>query len=80
MGTGRVALETWRRPEKKAGEGFPCLKIMIAVIVLFMPGIACLMQNGYKKRTNNRDLFRLTRVCFLEQDPAFGGQPEHDLA
>jgi hypothetical protein len=45
--TGGIELETRRRPEKKAGEGLPYLKIMIAVIVLILLGLAWLVLNGH---------------------------------
>jgi hypothetical protein len=78
--TGGVALETRHRPEKKAGYGLPYLKIMIVIIALALPGLAFAHADRALKRMNEWDLYRLMYVCFLEQDPAFGGQPEHDLA
>lgn len=45
--TGGVAMESQRRPEKNAGESHPYLKIMVAVVVLVLLGLAWLAQNGY---------------------------------
>ena len=47
--TGGIALESRRRPEKRAaaGEGLPYLKIMIAVIVLVLLGLAWLALTGH---------------------------------
>jgi hypothetical protein len=45
--TGGVALDTRRRQEKKAGEGLPYLKIMIAIVVLVLLGLAWLVLTGY---------------------------------
>jgi hypothetical protein len=45
--TGGVTLETRRRPEKKAGEGLPYLKIMIVTIVLVLLGFAWLVLGGH---------------------------------
>ena len=45
--TGGVAMESQHRPEKKAGEGLPYLKIMAAVVVLVLLGLAWLALNGY---------------------------------
>jgi hypothetical protein len=45
--TGGVALETRRRPEKKAGEGLPYLKIVIVMIVLVLLGLAWLVLGGH---------------------------------
>jgi hypothetical protein len=46
--TGGVAPESNRRPVKKANEGLPYLKIMIAVIVLILLGLAWLVLTGYQ--------------------------------
>jgi hypothetical protein len=45
--TGGVALESRREPEKKTGNGLPYLKIMIAVIVLALFGLAWLVLTGH---------------------------------
>jgi hypothetical protein len=45
--TGGIALETRRRPEKKAGEGLPYLKIMIVIIVLVLLGLALLVLTSH---------------------------------
>ncbi|MFA5267384.1 MAG: AN1-type zinc finger protein [Methanoregula sp.] len=46
--TGGIAPETRRRPEKKTGDGLPYLKIMIAIIVLVLLGLAWLVLSGYR--------------------------------
>lgn len=45
--TGGVALESRREPKKKTGNGLPYLKIMIAVIVLALFGLAWLVLTGH---------------------------------
>jgi uncharacterized protein len=45
--TGGIALEPRHRPEKKAGEGLPYLKIMIVIIVLVLLGLAWLVLTGH---------------------------------
>ena len=45
--TGGVAMESQRRPEKNAGEHPPYLRIMVAVVVLVLLGLAWLTLNGY---------------------------------
>ena len=44
--TGGTATESRRRPVKNAGEGLPYLKIMVAIIVLVMLGLAWLVLSG----------------------------------
>jgi hypothetical protein len=44
--TGGTALETRRKPGKKTDEGLPYLKIMIAIIVLVLLGLAWLVLGG----------------------------------
>jgi hypothetical protein len=44
--TGGIVPETRRRPEKKAGEGLPYMKIMIVIIVLVLLGIAWQVLTG----------------------------------
>jgi flagellar basal body-associated protein FliL len=46
--TGGVAADTRRGAAKKAGRGFPYLKIMIAIIVLILLGLAGLMLAGFR--------------------------------
>jgi len=45
--TGKIGPQTRRRPEKHAGEGLPYLKIMIAIIVLILLGLAWLALTGH---------------------------------
>ena len=45
--TGGIALESRRRPEKKTEAGLPFLKIMIAIIVLVLLGLAWLALTGH---------------------------------
>lgn len=45
--TGGIAPESRHRPEKKAQEGLPYLKIMIVIIVLVLLGLAWLVLNGH---------------------------------
>jgi hypothetical protein len=45
--TGGIAPESRRKPEKKTGEGFPYLKIMIVVIALILLGLAWLVLGGH---------------------------------
>jgi hypothetical protein len=45
--TGGIAPETRRKPEKRAGEGLPYLKIMIVVIALVLFGLAWLALTGH---------------------------------
>ena len=45
--TGGIVTETRRRPEKKTEEGLPYLKIMIAIIVLVLLGLAWLALTGH---------------------------------
>ncbi len=45
--TGGIALESQRRPERKTGEGLPYLKIMAAIILLVLLGLAWLALTGH---------------------------------
>jgi hypothetical protein len=45
--TGGVAQGSWRKPERKAEEGLPYLKILAVIQVLILPGLAWLTLNGY---------------------------------
>jgi len=46
--TGGIATDTRRGPAKKAADGIPYLKIMIAVIILILLGLAGLMLAGFR--------------------------------
>jgi len=46
--TGGVAADARRRPAKNATGGIPYLKIMIAIIVLVLLGLAGLIFSGYR--------------------------------
>ncbi|MDD1690962.1 MAG: AN1-type zinc finger domain-containing protein [Methanoregula sp.] len=46
--TGGVATDARRRPAKNATGGIPYLKIMIAIIVLVLLGLAGLIFSGYR--------------------------------
>jgi hypothetical protein len=45
--TGGVAPEFRQKPHKREKEGLPFLKIMIALIVLVLLGLACLVLTGH---------------------------------
>ena len=47
METGGVPLEPRHRPEKKTESGIPYLKIVIAIVVLVLIGLAWLMLTGH---------------------------------
>lgn len=46
--TGGIAPETRKRAEKRSEEGLPWLKIMIAVAVVILLGLAWLALGGYR--------------------------------
>ena len=46
--TGGIAPESGQRWKRKAGDGLPYLKIMIAIVVLVLLGLAWLVLSGYR--------------------------------
>jgi hypothetical protein len=68
--TDGVALESWRKPEKKTREGLPYLKIMIVIVVLVPLGHEKGEGTWKQFLISGQDKERSISRCLLEQDPA----------